>query len=634
MRRFTGLVATLAAGIATCMVSAQAETLRLGAAAAASQAVEFEVILPLRNTAGLEALLAAQQDPSSHLYHQWLTPASFAARFGPDAATKQKVAQSFALHGLSVTLQSRSLDISGSAAAVDLALGTNLVQATSAEGHQYLVAAKAPNLPQAAVDAGAFILDFSPKVIEAHVNSHMVPGVKIAGSAPFNRLSYTGGYFFDDLKQAYAYPSYQTQIVVNNKAQRLDGTGTTIGILMSSNIVDSDITLMFKKEKFSKLAGVPTPAIYEKVKVHGGAGLTDAWAEASLDTQMSLGGAPGAHVILYEIPNLSNANIMDGYIAIDEANVADVVSSSFGGCELAFTKPYENTGGNVKYVDTVHELFEQGNAQGISFLASSGDESGLECPSISYIQGSAGTFVPSVSWPADDTDVTAVGGTNLVTNSTPYSLDSSYLEENAWNDPMLPYDPYGLGTLVSGGAFGAGGGLSDLFAAPAYQGLVDTGSKSWRTLPDVGMEVGGCPVGAIYPPCDGQDNPLDGSGNSDRSYVFTAIDGSFYGLVGTSVSSPEFASATALLIEVMGRQGNLNHYIYHTAAKQASEGNKPFNGNTMYHDGIPGYDGVIENGAFGLNYNYTTGVGTPLVYRFAHEATATPAGAPQTASNP
>ena len=155
MRRFTGLVATLAAGIATCMVSAQAETLRLGAAAAASQAVEFEVILPLRNTAGLEALLAAQQDPSSHLYHQWLTPASFAARFGPDAATKQKVAQSFALHGLSVTLQSRSLDISGSAAAVDLALGTHLVQATSAEGHQYLVAAKAPNLPRAAADGGA-----------------------------------------------------------------------------------------------------------------------------------------------------------------------------------------------------------------------------------------------------------------------------------------------------------------------------------------------------------------------------------------------------------------------------------------------------------------------------------------------
>src|SRR5262245_55179372 len=32
--------------------------------------------------ADLEALLAAQQDPNSGLYHQWLTPDQFAARFG------------------------------------------------------------------------------------------------------------------------------------------------------------------------------------------------------------------------------------------------------------------------------------------------------------------------------------------------------------------------------------------------------------------------------------------------------------------------------------------------------------------------------------------------------------------------
>ena len=32
--------------------------------------------------ADLEALIAAQQNPASPLYHQWLTPDQFAARFG------------------------------------------------------------------------------------------------------------------------------------------------------------------------------------------------------------------------------------------------------------------------------------------------------------------------------------------------------------------------------------------------------------------------------------------------------------------------------------------------------------------------------------------------------------------------
>jgi len=640
MRRVARLCAALAAGFAACIASAQAETLRLGAAVAASQPVEFEVFLPLRNKAGLEALLAAQQDPTSHLYHQWLTPASFAAQFGPDAATIQKVARAFTLRGLSVQIHSRSIQVSGSAAAAGLALNTRLVQGTSAAGHQYLVAASSPALPQEAAEAGAFIIDFSPVVHEEHVDSKLVPGVKVAGSAPLNRLSPDGGYFFDDLKQAYSYPSYQTMVTVKGVTQRLDGTGVTIGILMSSNALDSDVKLMFDKENFSKIAGVPTPTIYAKVKVNGGAGLTaDAWAEASLDTQMAAGGAPGAHVVLYEIPNLSNSNIILGYLAIDQANQADVVSSSFGGCDLEYTQAYAGKDYNQDQSDLAlqHELFEQGNAQGISFLASSGDSSGLDCPTVNYFNKQpGGTFVAGVENPADDPNVTAVGGTNLVTYFTPYSLDSTYYDENAWNDPEVPYDPYGLGQNVSGGLWGAGGGLSALYPRPDYQTEVKTGSATARTVPDVGMQVGGCPGGiAVYPPCDGGDNPLNGSGNSDRSYVFTAIDGNFYGLIGTSVSSPEFASATALLIETKGRMGNLNIYLYKNAAKEAAApGVQPWRASTMFHVGIPGYNGVVENTAFGPTYNYTTGLGTPYVYHYVLAPTATPAGAPQTPSNP
>src|SRR5205814_10440731 len=41
--------------------------------------------------ADLEALLAAQQDPSSPQYHRWLTPDQFAARFGMAQSDIEKV---------------------------------------------------------------------------------------------------------------------------------------------------------------------------------------------------------------------------------------------------------------------------------------------------------------------------------------------------------------------------------------------------------------------------------------------------------------------------------------------------------------------------------------------------------------
>jgi len=638
MRRILGLGAALAAGIATCVASTHAETLRLGAAVPGGQAVEFDVFMPLHNQAQLEALLKAQVDPKSHYYHQWLTPASFAARFGPSAAAMQEIAKTLEKRGLAVQIHSRSLHISGTAATIGTAFGTSFVQGTSASGSHYLVASKALSLPQAAVDAGAMVFAFQPEVTEKHVDSRRVPGVAIPGNVPFNRYSYTGGYFFDDLKQAYSYPSYQTKVMVNGKQQRLDGTGTTIGILMSSDIIDNDITSMFTHENFSQLAGVPTPGIYAKVKVNGGAGFgdEDSLGEASLDTQQAIGGAPGAHLILYEIPSLADEGILAGYATIVEANTADVVSSSFGGCELFYTAAYSpyTYKQQQQYLKVQHEIFEQGNAQGITFLASSGDSSGLGCPSVPYLHGSPGTFLAGIESPADDINVTAVGGTNLVTNMTVYSLDSTYIEENAWSDPEVPYDPYGLGQNVTGGVWGAGGGLSVLFPKPAYQSLVDTGTTTVRTTPDIGMQVGGCPGGISELPCDGGNTAIDGSGNTLRSYVYISVDGTFYGVIGTSVSSPELAGATALLVEVNGRMGNINPYIYQSAATENTDGAVPTAATTLFNVGIPGYNGVVENGTLGAAYNYTTGVGTPLVYRYVGVPNATPAGVPQTASNP
>ena len=50
--------------------------------------------------ADLEALLAAQQDPASPLYHQWLSPDQFAARFGMAQSDIDKVQSMAAAAGL------------------------------------------------------------------------------------------------------------------------------------------------------------------------------------------------------------------------------------------------------------------------------------------------------------------------------------------------------------------------------------------------------------------------------------------------------------------------------------------------------------------------------------------------------
>jgi subtilase family serine protease len=72
--------------------------------------------------------------------------------------------------------------------------------------------------------------------------------------------------------------------------------------------------------------------------------------------------------------------IFAGYVDADEDNAVNVLSSSFGGCEL-FYFPAWNHGVDCRGILTaLHELLMQGNSQGITFLASSGDSAGKSVP--------------------------------------------------------------------------------------------------------------------------------------------------------------------------------------------------------------------------------------------------------------
>lgn len=327
--------------------------------------VVFSVYLPLRNQSELESLLAELHDQSSPKYQQWLQPSDFLQRFGPSAADLAALHTALTSHGFNV-IQSNAhgLRVQGPVSAVSSTFGVG-VQTRSQNGRTRFMARGELQIPNelAALNARVVGLDAVP---ERHVHSRATK--RLAGPIVDNRYTDTGSYWFDDLKQAYDYPAYSA---------KTDGTGVNVGILMSDLLYPDDLAAAFNHEKFSTITGKPAPTVSTVTVDGGGVVNGNGSFEASLDVQQVLGGAPAAKVTLISIPDLTNQSVLDGYTYIVDNNTFDIVNSSFGGCELEYF-PVDNQGADFRYVlQALHEVFEQGNAQGITFVASSGDQEAL-----------------------------------------------------------------------------------------------------------------------------------------------------------------------------------------------------------------------------------------------------------------
>jgi subtilase family serine protease len=582
----------------------------LEASVAAEQAVEFDVYLPLRDRAGAEELLTQLHNPESDSYHKWLTPAQFNERFGPQTGAMEAITRELKAHNLEVTaIRGRSMHVSGTAAGVKSAFGASLATAHFASGRQAMVAATPLKLTPSLAAAGAVIAEFSGK-IRVQRTSH--PTLL---KAPQNRLSPTGGYYFTDLKQAYAYPSFKV----------LTGKGVKIGILMSGDFNKPDMDKYFSHEL------VATPKI-KTVNIGTGSPFDPNGSfETHLDIQQSGGMAPNASITLYNLPDLSDPNILAGLTTIIEDNVVDVVNMSFSGPEAQYEPAY-NDGVDFTGILTIYDdFFTEGNALGITFVGSSGDWGALDVPAAACFSASpptpCGAMQLGIGSPASSPHVTSVGGTNLVTTfnaKNPNDLNSAYVAENADFD-ALDSDIF-YGTTATGAVWGSGGGISEFYAKPAYQKLVSqqnlpAKAKKWRTIPDVSLQMGGCPNGTLYADLNGVCPP-------DRSFVWEVIGGKFEGVIGTSASSPEFAGLVALKIESSGgRLGNENFDIYSLAAAQESG-----SANVVFRQDIPGNNGKYKSGAPG--YNLVLGNGTVFGARFVRGPGLAVAGKPQTPTNP
>ncbi len=597
------LAAAIAASLAAWVPAARAfEVATMGDLAPAGGAAEFEVFLPPAPNPDLDALVVAQVTPGSPQYHHWLTPDAYRARFGTDPAVMAAAAAELEAAGLHVVARhAHGLRVRGTVDAVQRAFHLNLRVARFRDGHTTLAADRALTLTPVLAAHHAVIAAFSP-LIRAHVHSIADLGPP-AGITPDNRTTGTGPYWFDDLKQAYELPSYQT----------LDGTGRTIGIFVSNAYNLPDIQAYFAHEQ------LPAPSLSEVDIDGGGPFTTDLSKEVHLDIEQSGGIAPKASIIHYNIPDLSDAHIQDGLTYIVESGQPDIVSMSFGGSELGYAPSYN---GGQDYTDILRSediLFRQGTSEGITFVASTGDLGAHSIPALPCLFAGAkpgcGAFQLSAEFPASSPHVAAVGGTNLVTTydvHNPQDLNSAYILENAYFD-RLQVDPF-YGTPAANPKWGSGGGVSIVFRQPSWQASADTG-YAYRTVPDVAGHMGGCVNGSVYP-C-----------HPNRSSDVVLISGVTYFLHGTSASAPDFAGLVALRAQHEGgRLGLIAPLLYRMSAAQLAG-----TGPTVFREHIPGDNDYYKTKP---GYNLVLGLGTLHGAAFCGFPQGPFAGVPQTPSNP
>jgi hypothetical protein len=322
-----------------------------------------------------------------------------------------------------------------------------------------------------------------------------------------------------------------------------DGRGTTVASIQFSGWQPRDA------EVFARAAEIPLqPGQITTFSVAGartdipdGAGGD---FEVALDVQATLGAAPAARQRVYVAPNTTRGAIAvyDAVASAAERLGLTSVSISWGACEQR-TSP--------ELIAALEQSLARMVAAGATVFAASGDAGAYGCSSHSGPDTRL-----AVDYPASSPSVVAVGGTTL-------RRDRGGWIETAWSDRASSTDDFaGLGT---------GGGLSTVFAQPAWQRGVPADGR--RAVPDVAAVADPATGLGVYGP--------DGEGR--RGWVVGG---------GTSASAPLLAGQLASTASGLGRTlgfGQLHVPLY--AAGRDGVGLRDVTvGDNLRHRAGPGYD--------------------------------------------
>ncbi|MGD0830959.1 MAG: cellulose binding domain-containing protein [Terracidiphilus sp.] len=498
--------------------SGQAE---LAGSLPATQILNVTLVLSLRNQEGLANLLEELYDPSSPNFHKFLSVAEFTEQFGPTAEDYDSAVEFAKANGFTVTdtpANRMALPLRGSVTQVEKAFNVKMNNYRHPyENRTFFSPDREPSLSLSVpVSHIAGLDNFTiPHPASRLVSAEHAISTLGYGSGPW------GSYIGSDMRAAYY------------GGTALTGAGQVVGLMEYGGYDPSDVT-----ETFTNLGQTNTVPINNVLLDSEGAGSAGNDDEQVLDIVAVAGMAPG----LSQIRVYIGSSDVDMFNKMASENIAKQISISWMWTNNSATDD---------------PIFHEMAAQGQSIFAASGDWG-------SYVTPDAGPF-----FPAEDANVTAVGGTLLETTAS----GGPWSSEVAW----------GFSSPCTG-VCGSGGGISpDSIPIPTWQAGVASaangGSTTLRNIPDVSMEAG------------------------DGFYVCS--DSSCGTWVGTSIATPLWAAYTALVNEQAVAEGNttvgfLDPAIY-AIGKSPSYGSD-------FHDIASGSNGTFNAVA---GYDLVTGWGSP-----------------------
>ncbi|MGZ0151783.1 S53 family peptidase [Kribbella sp. WER1] len=449
--------------------------------------------------AGAERFATAVSTPGNPLYHHFLSPNEYTARFGPSAAEAKSVSDQLTARGLTnVQVSSDRSYVSASAPAAKLqslppmALGITGLGGTSSTSAQTARAAK----PTCSQSWGQHVQTVKPAY----------RGLTKA-SLPIC------GYSANQLRTAYGAGPVFT------------GKGQTVALTESLAPTEMLRTL----REYARRNHLPAPKAnqYQEIHLGGDTGCSQSSRsaapyndEAEMDSEAVYAMAPDAKQLM----------VVGGGCDEDQALLSAVAAVLKGDGHHPSASIVSNSWqiplGEVP-PKTVHTLTVRAAAEGVGLYFSSGDTTGLTAT-------------------AEDPFVTAVGGTTLALDAR-----GKRVFETGWSDETVIPDN---GKWTGVGLVAGGGGTSLDYAQPAYQKGVVPASMSHvkigsrtainRTVPDISA-VGDIDTGM-----------LTGYTDSDSKRYVTQVN------AGTSLSAPLVAGLVAGAQQGRPAFGFINPLLY------------------------------------------------------------------------
>lgn len=576
----------------------------------------FDVAVRLQNPQGLQAYAAAMNRPGSN--RQLLTPAEVADRFMATASDYAKATKYLQGNGLLVSgwPQRMLLHVVGTQAALEKAFATQFGWYRHGT-EQFLAPMIAPHVPQGVPIVGSANIVYRTKRFTPPV-VHAMPNGLLSGYSPQQIqtvFDYIGAYNVGYIGGGVTIGIIGTGPVSVQSPGHLGDLEALRSIFHA--IGNNPLTVVSRNG-----SGFATPpAVTAQCNQSSNPNLPPSESptptcnpedgEAQIDTEQTATLAPGANVQFYLDfqPSDSQGFTAQGLALADAeiadaiaGNTADILSLSFGGDEPSLASqnppPFNSSGTGFEQI-----MFANAVAQGMSIFVSSGDLGANACQDTG---GGPNFNNLCVSYPASDTNVTAVGGV-----TTP--LDSA----GRLIGPIVAW-----GQSSGGGFRGTGGGISAYIPQPSYQqgvpGMLNTpncAGQPCRNVPDLSLEAD---------PNTGVAVVLDAAAGLGGQVVTP------FG--GTSVAAPDMAAMWALVLSacrVKGtcirgqtgpkayRTGLANPLFYLIYTGKATQSYALTFYDVLYgnngQQGGPTPGPTFDPGySAGVGYDQTTGIGVPF----------------------